>query len=166
MLSCTGRLCQMGGCRLHCQIGASLCKDWADQTAMVGSMVELEIARGNVQEAFPHLKGWYRAALETQAKLCYHTMERQTLERVDLYVRKKPPGDPLPINVTQVEINDNVPLDGKLRQVVSKLINGQGAGASGMHAKHVKEWLHGLQWGEDPEGQGAYSAGDSWRLFV
>ncbi len=124
MLHCTGRLCQMGGGCLHCQIGTSLCKDQADQTATVGSMVKSEFAGGNVQEAFCHLKGWYWAALETQAKLCSQTLACQTPEQVDLYARRESPGDPLPIDVAQVEINDNVPSDGKLRQVVGKLTNG------------------------------------------
>ncbi len=88
------------------------------------------------------------------------------MEWVDLYARRESPGDPLPINVAQVEINDDVPLDGKLRQVVGKLTNGQVAGASGMRAEHVSEWLHGVQREEDPEGQGADGAGDSWHFFV
>ncbi len=90
------------------------------------------------------MKGWYRAAMETQAKPCYHTMERQMLERVDLYARRESPGNPLPINVTPVMINDNVPTDSELWHVAGKLTNGQAAGASGMSAKHVKEWLHGM----------------------
>jgi hypothetical protein len=166
MLRCTSCLCQMGGRCLHCQIGASLCKEWADQTATVGSMVKAELARGNAQEVFCHLKGWYQAAFEMQAKPCFHTLERQTLARVELYVRRESPGDPFPINVAQVEINDDVPLDGKLRQVVGELTNGRAAGASGMGAKHVREWLHGVQWEEDPEGHGINGTGDSWHLFV
>jgi hypothetical protein len=85
MLCRTGCLCQTGGRHLHRQIGTSLCKDWADQTATVGSMVEAELTGENVKEAFHHLKGWYRAMSEMQAKPCYHTLERQTLEWVDLY---------------------------------------------------------------------------------
>ncbi len=92
-------------------------------------------------------------------------LERQTLERVDLYARRESPGDPILINVAQVVINDDVPSDGKLWQVVGKLTNGRAAGASGMHAKHVREWLHGVQWEEDPEGHGIDSAGDTWHLF-
>ncbi len=134
--------------------------------AIVGAAVEAKLARGNVQEAFCHLKRWYRAATEMQAKLCYHTMEHQTLERVDLYAWRESPGDPLPINVTPVVINNNVPMDGKLRQVAGKLTNGQAAGASGMCAEHVKEWLHGMQREEDPEGHGVDGAGDNWHLFV
>jgi hypothetical protein len=63
MLRCTGRLCQMGGCCLHCQIGASLCKDQADQTAMVRSMIESEISGGNVQEAFRRVGNAGKAVL-------------------------------------------------------------------------------------------------------
>jgi hypothetical protein len=54
----------------------------------------------------------------------------------------------------------------QLRQVVGKLTNGQAAGASGMHAKHIREWLHGMQREEDPEGHGIDGAGDSSHLFV
>jgi hypothetical protein len=144
MLRRTGRLCKTGGRCLHCQIGVSLQKDRTDQTAAVGATVEAELAGGNVQEAFCHLKGWYRAATEMQAKPCYHTMERQTLERVDLYARRESPGNPLPINVTPVVINNDVPTDGELRHVAGELTNGRAAGASGMRTEHIKEWLHGM----------------------
>ncbi len=166
MLRHTGRLCQAGGCRLHRQISASLQKDWADRTAHIGALIELELAGGNVQEAFRHLKGWYRAASDMQAKPCNQTMERQTLEQVDLYTQRELPGDPLLINVAPIEINDDVPSDGELREVVGKLNNGRVAGASGMRAAHVKKWLHDVQREEDPEGQGAENAGDRWRLFI
>jgi hypothetical protein len=129
-------------------------------------MIESELTGGNVQEAFHHLKGWYRAATETQAKPCYQTMERQTLERVDIHARRESLGDRLPINVTPVEINDDIPPDGKLREVVGELTNGRAAGASGMRAEHIKGWLRDIQWEEDPEGQGAEGTGDSWCLFV
>jgi hypothetical protein len=134
----TGRLCQTGGHCLNRQIGVSLQKDRTNRTATVGAAVAAELTGGNVQEAFCHLKGWYRAATETQAKPCYHTMERQMLERVDLYAWRDSPGDPLPINVTPVVINDDVPTDGELRQVAGELTNGRAAKASIMRAKHVK----------------------------
>jgi hypothetical protein len=68
MLRRAGRLCQTGGRRLHRQIGAALCNNWRDQTACVGESIVTKLAGGNVQEAFRHLKGWYRAALEMQSK--------------------------------------------------------------------------------------------------
>ena len=36
-------------------------------TADVGQRIVVELGAGNVKEAFHHLKGWYRAASETQA---------------------------------------------------------------------------------------------------
>jgi hypothetical protein len=57
-------------------------------------------------------------------------------------------------------------MDGELRHVAGELTNGRAVGASGMHAEHVKEWLHGVQWEEDPEGHGVDGAEDNWRLFV
>ena len=51
-------------------------------------------------------------------------MERQMLERVDLYARRESPGNPLPINVTPVVIDDDVLMDGELRHVASEITNG------------------------------------------
>jgi hypothetical protein len=133
------------------QIGALLRKDRADRTEWVGTLIESKLTGGNVQEAFRHLKGWYRAASETQAKPCFQTMERQTSERVDLYARRLLPGNPLPINVERTKINDDIPSDGEIRIAVSKLSNGRVAGASGMRAKHAKEWLWGISQEDDPE---------------
>jgi hypothetical protein len=129
-------------------------------------MIKSELTGGNVQEAFCHLIGWYQAASKMQAQLCYQTLERQTLEQVNLYAWRDLPGNPLPMSVTPVKINNDTPSDGKLLQVVGKLTNGQAAGASSMHTTHVKEWLRDGQREEDPEGQGADGAGDSWCLFV
>jgi hypothetical protein len=94
-------------------------------------------------------------------------MERQTSERVDLYARRQSPGDPLPLHLTPVEIDDNVPTDSEIRTVAGGLTNGRAGGASGMRAEHVKAWLWGVMEEEDPEGQGNVAGkGDNWRLFV
>ncbi len=54
------------------------------------------------------------------------------------------PGNPLLINAVPVEINDAIPSDSKLCEVVGELTNGRAAGASGMHAEHVKAWLRDI----------------------
>jgi hypothetical protein len=93
-------------------------------------------------------------------------MDRQTAERVTLYTRRQSPGEPLPINIDPVEIDDDTPSDGELRVAVGELTNGRAAGASGMRAEHVKAWLSDVRREEDPKDQGADGAGDNWRLFL
>ncbi len=65
-------------------------------------------------------------------------MKRQTAEQVALYARRDSPGDPLPINIDPVPINDGTPTDAKVRGAAQKLTSGRAAGALGMCAKDVK----------------------------
>jgi hypothetical protein len=97
MLRCTGRLCQTGRRCLHHQIGASLSIDWVACTANISANIDIKLAGRVIQEAFRHLKGWYRAATEMQSKPCFRTMQRQPSKRGNLYAWRQSPGDPLPI---------------------------------------------------------------------
>jgi hypothetical protein len=131
------------------------------------SLPSLRAATSRRLSAFRHLKGWYRAASKTQSKPCYHTMERQTSERVDLYAQRQSPEDPLPLHLTPVKIDNDVPTDSEIRIVAGGLTNGRAGGASGMRAEHVKAWLRGALEEEDPESQGNFVGhGDNWKLFV
>ena len=49
--------------------------------------------------------------------------------------------------------------------VVGKLRNGRAAGATGMKAEHLKEWLADVKREEQEEG-GVDGLGDRWRSFV
>ncbi len=123
------------------------------------------LSGGDVQEDFRYLKGWYQNVLESMARPCPQTMEQQTAEQVALYARRDSPGDPSPS--ISVPINDGTPTDAKVREGAKKLTNGQAPEASGMRAKDVKRWLHGMRLEDDPEsGMGNKNAGDNWRLFL
>ena len=74
MLRKTGKLCQIGARRMQRQIWAALRGDREARTARVGDLIEAELAGGSVEEAFRHLKGWYRAASETTTRPCPQTM--------------------------------------------------------------------------------------------
>jgi hypothetical protein len=163
----TGKLCQIGARRMQRQIWAALRGDREARTLRVGNLIEAKLAGGDVQEAFRHLKGWYRAASETTTRPCPQTMARQTAKRVDLYARRDPPGEPLPTNIIPIQLNDPAPSDGEIREAAGGLTNGRAAGASGMRAVDVKAWLHGIKLEEDPEvGPNNIGAGDNWRKFV
>ena len=94
-------------------------------------------------------------------------MVKQTAERVELYARRDPPGEPLPINIDPIQLNDEAPSDGEIREAAGGLTNGCAAGASGMRAEDVKAWLHGIKLEEDPKvGPNNIRAGDNWHKFV
>ncbi len=168
MLRRTGKLCQTGACRMQRQIWAALRGDREAQTSRVGNLIKAKlIGGGDIQEAFCHLKGWYRAASETTIRPCPQTMARQMAERVDLYARRDSPGESLPINIVLIQLNDDAPSDGEIREAAGGLTNGRAAGASGMRGEDVKVWLHSIKLKEDPEvGPNNIGAGDNWRKFV
>ena len=93
-------------------------------------------------------------------------MERQTLERVDLYARRLSPGDPLLLHLPPVKINDDPLPDSEIWDAAAELTNGRAGGALGMCAKHVKAWLWGAVEEEDPGGQGNEGNGANWELFI
>jgi hypothetical protein len=80
MLHQTGRLCQTAARTMQLQIWALFKMDHAARTAQVGAAIKAKPARGDLQEAFKYLKGWYQNASETMACPCPQTMERQTAE--------------------------------------------------------------------------------------
>ncbi len=55
-------------------------------------------------------------------------------------------------------------MDHEIQEVVAKLWNGPAAGAMGMKAEHLKEWLCGVRCEEAEDS--VEGAGDRWRLFV
>ncbi len=67
-------------------------------------------------------------------------------------------------NVDPSDVPDVAPTDSELRAVVGSLRNGHMAGATGMRAKHLKEWLDDMKRKEMEDG--VEGIGDHWRLFV
>jgi hypothetical protein len=114
-------------------------------TAKVGDSIVAELAKGDVKEAFRHLKGWYRKATEAQARPCRQTIEHQTDEREELYAERAAYGEAFPANGVPYAIGNNQPCESKLRAVVSLLSHGRCRGALGIRAEHIKAWLRGAK---------------------
>ena len=149
------------------EVKAALKADKSRLTAEVGERIVSELWEGKVQEAFCHLKGWYRNASETQAKPCHQIMERQTDERVEPYAERAAYGKEFPENGMPFGINNDTPTEGELRTAVSQLSHGRCGGASEIRAEHIKAWLHGAKKAEDPEiGINHIGAGKTWDEFV
>jgi len=67
-------------------------------------------------------------------------------------------------NVDPSEVPDAAPTDSELRAVVGKLQNGCAAGATGMKAEHLKEWLADMKLKEAENG--VEGIGDCWQAIV
>ncbi len=128
LLRWAGQLRRTKGTHMQCAVHSTLKVDRAAQTAQVSNSIVANLAKGNVQEAFRHLKGWYQMATETQAKPCYLTMEKQMAERIDLYRQRDPPGDPIVVTVGPPEVWDDTPTNGEIWVAVVELTNGWAAG--------------------------------------
>ncbi len=62
-----GQLRQFVGQCMQRAIHVALKVDRTACMAQVGKYIVTDLAKGNVHKAFHHLKGWYQAAMETQA---------------------------------------------------------------------------------------------------
>ena len=69
-----GQLSRCVSQRMQRTIYAVLKRDRTACMAQVGESIVAKLAKGNVHEAFCHLKGWYWSATDTQARPCYQTM--------------------------------------------------------------------------------------------
>jgi hypothetical protein len=68
-------------------------------------------------------------------------------------------------HVNPTPIPDAAPTDSELQMVVGQLRNGCAAGAMGMKAEHLKEWLAKITLDERDEGR-VEGLGDCWRSFM
>ena len=70
----------------------SLKQDRAQRAKDVGEVIERNLQKGNLKEAWRKLKGWYSAVEEKAPKPCRLSMKKQTAERAALYGKVDPPG--------------------------------------------------------------------------
>jgi hypothetical protein len=163
----SGHIWQDAARRMRREIKAAIKADTQKLTAKVGDSIVVDLAKGDVKEAFRHLKGWYRKATETQARPCQQTMERQTNEQEELYAERAAYGEAFPENGMPYAIRNNQPCESELRAAVSLLSHGRCEGASGIRVEHIKAWLRGAKKEEDPETAASHvGASKTWHEFV
>ena len=66
------------------------------------------------REAWHRIKGWYKAAVKHAPPPARVTLERITLERVELYSQVLPPGTNIPISVQPFPVDNSVPTEDKI----------------------------------------------------
>ncbi len=139
-------------------------RDHAKQAAVAVEIIEGHLMAGEPKEALQSLKGWYKVATNHAPKASKMSLAAQTAERVALYGRVTSKGDPISIHVYKADIPDNIPSDAKLQNCVRAFQNGRAAGATGLQAEHIKEWLTNAVRKEEEEGDIGFE--HKWRVFV
>jgi hypothetical protein len=164
MLRRKGMLSQAAVHNLGRKIRVCLKADCLQRAATTALNVKGCLAAGEYIEAWRYLKGWYCSAKDRAPKPCPETLAKQTEERIQLYTAVPPPGWEMRFNVDPSDVPDAAPTDSELRAVVGSLCNGRAAGATGMRAKLLKEWLGDMK--RKGTEDGVEGIGDRWRLFV
>ena len=100
------------------------------------------------------MKGWYRAAAKRGPPPARATLERITAEQMELYRRVPPPGENIPVNVDPTNIDDSVPTEDEVEEVVKKLRRNRSGGPSGIRVENIKGGLAAARRGEMAEEQG------------
>ena len=92
------------------------------------------LADSDLQLGWDKANRWYRVARGAPVQPYFKSMAKQTAERVKLYSRVPPPGDPIPIDVSRFDVRDDEPDDEEIREVVrARLKNGRASGASQLY---------------------------------
>jgi hypothetical protein len=164
MLHRKGMLSQAAAHNLGRKIKVCLKVDHLQLAATTALNVEGCLVAGEYIEAWCYLKGWYCLAEDRAPKPCPETLSKQTEERIQLYTAVPPPGWAMRFNVDPSNVPDAAPTDSELRALVGSLRNGCVAGATGMRAEHLKEWLGDIKREETEDGVEGIE--DHWRLFV
>jgi hypothetical protein len=139
-----GKLNQHGSCVIGRQIKAAFASNFKQCTATVEDKIKGLMAAGELKEAWCCLKRWYSTVEDRAPKASHDMLVRQTEERIALYASAPPMWEMLPINVQPFDINDDVPRNSEIREVVRELRKGQAAGAMGLQAEHFKVWLRDI----------------------
>jgi hypothetical protein len=150
-------LSQAAARNLGWKIKACLKADCVKRAATTASNVEGCLAVGEYTEAWHYMKGWYCLANP-------ETLAKQTDERIQLYIAVCPPGWVMRFNIDPSNVPDAAQTDTELRAVVGNLRIDRTAGAMGMKAEHLKEWLVDMKCKETEDG--VEGVGDRWQLFV
>ena len=106
-----------------------------------GESIETLLVANQKQEACKCILIWYRQVLGGKEPPLRDHLDCIATERADLYRCRQPEELRVPIMVTPSEVEDGVPEESDITQVVRGLKEGRAGGPSGMQVEDVKGWL-------------------------
>ena len=110
------------------------------RTARVAGVIERHLNNRQPREAFQALKGWYRDAGPRPTLPSREEINVTRIEYQNLFQRSTPVHPLLPIHIDPVHIDDSVPSEEEISEIISTLKNGKAAGPSGIRVEDLKRW--------------------------
>ena len=83
------------------------------------------------QEAWHRIKGWYKAAVDHALPPARVTLDRVTVDRVELYNYVPPQGKNIPISIQPFPVDDSISTEDEIEWVVTRLRNHRSRGRQG-----------------------------------
>jgi exonuclease III len=123
------------------QIKKSIHTDRQNRTTEAGSTIEALLKSNELKEAWGVLQAWYNHAGDRPQKPSRQDLVTMTAEREELYRKRDPPGEPIPILLDRpYEIEDGTPTEWEIEEAVNRMPRGKSPGPSKMRAEHLKTW--------------------------
>ena len=121
----------------------SLAADWKRRADKAGAEVEALVKADPplIQEAWCHIQGWYKAAVDCAPTAARVTIKRITTERVAMCSRVPPPGENMLVRIERFEVEEKAPDEGEIEWAVKCLRNNCSGGPSRMRVEHLEGWL-------------------------
>ena len=103
-----------------------------------GTAIEAALASNDAKEAWNRLQTWYRQAEDRPPKPSRQDLGKVTDEYANLCTGSTPPGEPIPVMVAPLDIDDSVPGDDEIGDAVRRLRSGKAPGPSGSEDRPVE----------------------------
>ena len=84
------------------------------------------------------MKGWYWGAINRMPPPARVTLERITVERVDLYCHIPTHMENIPVSVEPFQVDEMVPTEDNIEWAVKRQPKHRSTPPSGMHTEHLK----------------------------
>ena len=98
------------------------------------------LAAGRIHEAFQWLRTWYHDYSGIATRPTWHDIEAINLEYQALYEAVPSPGDPVPVHVMCVDVDDNIPTPEEITKALSRMRLGRRPGPSGIRVEDLRHW--------------------------
>lgn len=124
-----------------------------------GEKLETLLATNDLQGAWRTLKAWYKHSCGRAPRPTREDLAKVSAEYAALYTAEPCQGQPVPILVAPVSVNDEIPTEEEIEEAVTRQKTKKAAGPSGMRSEHFKRFLAMARREEDPDDS-------AWRKLV